>query len=108
MHQHAAAFALCYFQGHPADFRCHHDKPLCSSSKHDVVVASRSRSRIPDRIRTRGYPRITPAPTRKTPETIGPDPGTPAVPPEGPGAVYTQSPTRECPRFALKDPARPA
>ena len=72
------------------------------------IVASRSRNLIPDRIRTRGYPRITPAPTRKTPETIGPDPGTPAVPPEGPGVVYTQSPTRECPRFALKDPARPA
>ena len=70
--------------------------------------AARSRNRIPGRIRTRGYPRITPAPTRKTLETIGPDPGTPAVPPEGPGAVYTQSPTRECPRFALKDPARPA
>ena len=26
----------------------------------------------------------------------------------GPGVVYTQSPTRECPHFALKDPARPA
>ena len=37
-------------------------------------VASRSRSRITDRIRTRGYPRITPAPTRKAPETIGPQP----------------------------------
>ena len=33
-----------------------------------MIVASRSRSRIPDRIRTRGYPRITPAPTRKTPK----------------------------------------
>ena len=57
----------------------------------------------PGRIRTRGYPRITPAPTRKTLETIGPDPGTPAVPPEGPGPVYTQSPTRRVPRFALKN-----
>ena len=27
-------------------------------------VAARSRDRIPERIRTRGYPRITPAPTR--------------------------------------------
>ena len=35
-------------------------------------------------------------------------PVTPAVPPEGPGVVYTQSPTRECPHFALKDPTRPA
>ena len=79
--------------------------PTCE----EAIVASRSRSRIPDRIQTRGYPRITPAPTRKTTETIGPDPGTPpAVPPEGPGAVYTQSPTRECPHFALKDPTRPA
>ena len=47
--------------------------------------------------------RITPAPTRKTPETIGPDPGTPAVPPEDPGPVYTQSPRRRVPRFALKN-----
>ena len=45
---------------------------------------------------------------RETPKTIGPDPGTPAVPPEGPGVVYTQSPTRECPHLALKDPTRPA
>ena len=81
---------------------------LFDSYLHARCVASRSRSRIPDHIRTRGYPRITPAPTRKTPETIGPDPGTPAVPPEGPGVVYTQSPTRECPHFALKEPARPA
>ena len=69
----------------------------------NYLVASRSRSRIPDSIRTRGYPRITPAPTRKTPETIGPDPGTPAVPPEDPGPVYTQSPRRRVPRFALKN-----
>ena len=69
-------------------------------------VASRSRNRIPDRIRTRGYPRITPAPTRKTPETIGPDPGTPAVPPEGPGVIYTQPPTRD-PESATLCPKRP-
>ena len=29
-----------------------------------TLVAARSRNRIPERIRTRGYPRITPAPTR--------------------------------------------
>ena len=49
---------------------------------------------------------------REAAEEIGPDPrdprGTPAAPPEDPGAVYTQSPRRRVPRFALKDPSRPA
>ena len=51
-------------------------------------------------------PRSRPA---TTPETIRPrTPGTPAGTPEGPGAVFTQSPTRRVPRFALKDRSRPA
>ena len=50
--------------------------------------------------RIRGSPRLRPArPRRPSART----PGTPAVPPEGPGAVYTQSPTRRVPRFALKN-----
>ena len=93
-----------------AGFRTHHSRALdllCSlwwlASR---LVAARSRNRIPGRIRTRGHPRITPAPTRKTLETIGPDPGTPAVPPAGPGPIYTQSPRRRVPRFALKNHLR--
>ena len=82
---------------------CRHADVNPSRTIYTSTVASRSRKRIPGRIRTRRYPRITPAPARKTLETIGPDPGTPAVPPAGPGPIYTQSPRRRVPRFALKN-----
>ena len=40
---------------------------LASNVKTAYGEAARSRNRIPGRIRTRGYPRITPAPTRAQP-----------------------------------------
>ena len=64
------------------------------------------------------YPRTYPNP-RISEDNPGPDPldpgdhrpgprVPPAVPPEAPGVVFTQSPTRRVPRFALKDRSRPA
>ena len=49
--------------------------------------------------------RLRPARPRTPPARTS---GTPAVLPEGLGVVYTQSPTRRGPRFALTYPTRPA